>query len=329
MTGSNPRVAVIIAAYNVAETIGQAIESALQQPETTEVVVIDDASRDGTADVAEALAGRDSRVLVISNEQNSGPSRARNMAIAATRAPFVAILDGDDMLLPDRFTAMFALGEWDFCADNIVFFSEPDQLPSAIAGFTDDQSLSMTLDCATFIAGNIPDAARPRGELGFLKPVMRRKFLEYHAISYREECRLGEDFLLYVEALAKGARYEVLSSCGYAALVRQHSLSAKHSVADLNNLCTAESALLRSLELTAEERSILRRRNRSTVRRLNHRLVLESKAREGLFAGIATGLSRPGSLLDIARDRWRGFGKQPSAPVIPRRLLQMAHFIPD
>lgn len=329
MTGSNPQVAVIIAAYNVAETIGQAIESALQQPETTEVVVVDDASRDGTADVADALAARDSRILVIRNEQNSGPSTARNLAIAATSAPFIAILDGDDMFLPGRFGAMFALGEWDFCADNIVFFSKPDQLPSAIAGFAADQPLSMTLDCATFIAGNIPDAARPRGELGFLKPVMRRTFLEQHAISYRENCRLGEDFILYVEALARGARYHVLSSCGYAALVRQHSLSAQHSVADLDNLCTAEADLLQSLDLTADERAILRRRHRSTERRLNHRLVLDSKAREGLMAGLATGLSRPESLLDIARDRFRSLGKQPPAPVIPRRLLQLAHFNPE
>jgi succinoglycan biosynthesis protein ExoU len=329
MTGSRPQVAVIIAAYNVVGMIGQAIDSALQQPETAEVVVVDDASRDGTADAAEVIAGRDSRVRVIRNQQNSGPSKARNIAIAATRAPFIAILDGDDMFLPGRFAAMFALGEWDFCADNIVFFANPDQLPSAIAGFAADQSLSMTLDCATFIEGNIPDVARPRGELGFLKPVIRRKFLERNAITYREDCRLGEDFILYVEALAKGARYQVLSSCGYAALVREDSLSAAHSVDDLLNLCIAEAAILQSLELNAQERATLRRRHRSTERRLNHRLVLESKAREGLIAGLATGLSHPQSLLDIARDRWRKFGTQPPAPAIPRKLLQSAHFIPD
>lgn len=329
MTSSNPQVAVVVAAYNVAETIGQAIESALQQPETTEVVVVDDASRDGTADIADRLAGRDSRVLVIRNKQNSGPAKSRNVAIAATSAPFIGILDGDDMFLPGRFASMFALDEWDFCADNILFFSEPDQLPSAVAGFAADRPLFMTLDLLQFIGGNIPDVARPRGEFGFLKPVMRREFMEQHAIAYREECRLGEDFVLYVEALARGARYKVLSSCGYAALIRQHSLSAKHSVADLDNLCTAEAALLRSLDLKAEERAILRRRHRSTERRLNHRLVLESKASEGLIAGLATGLSRPETLLDIARDQWRRFGKQPPAPAIPRRLLQLAHFTQD
>lgn len=329
MTDSRPQVAVIIAAFNVAEMIGKAIESALEQPETAEVVVVDDASNDGTADAAQVFAQRDSRVRVIRNQQNSGPSRARNIAIAATRAPFIAILDGDDMFLPGRFAAMFALGEWDFCADNILFFSKPEQLHTTIAAYAADQRLTMTLDCATFIEGNIPDAARPRGELGFLKPVIRRKFLEQNAITYREDCRLGEDFLLYVEALAKGARYQVLSSCGYAALVRQHSLSEKHSVDDLSNLCSAEAAILQSLALTPQARANLRRRHRSTERRLNHRLVLECKARNGLIAGLATGLSRPQSLLDIARDRWRSLGPPPPAPAIPRKLLQSAHFMPD
>lgn len=329
MTGFKPQVAVIIAAYNVVEVIGQAIESALQQPETAEVVVVDDASHDGSADKAEVIARRDSRVRVIRNPHNGGPSRARNIAIAASRSPFIAILDGDDMFLPGRFAAMFALGEWDFCADNILFFSKPDQLPDAIAGFADDPNLTMTLDCATFIEGNIPDAARPRGELGFLKPVIRRKFLEQNAISYREECRLGEDFILYVEGLAKGAKYQVLSSCGYAALVRQNSLSAKHSIDDLSNLCAAEAAILQSLDLTAQERAILQRRHRSTERRLNHRLVLESKSRDGVIAGLATGLSRPQSLLDIARDRLLSFGAQPPPPAIPRKLLQSEHFTPD
>ena len=46
--GASPKVAVIVAAYNVAETIAKAVTSALAQPETAEVVVVDDASEDHT-----------------------------------------------------------------------------------------------------------------------------------------------------------------------------------------------------------------------------------------------------------------------------------------
>ena len=221
-------VAVIIAAYNVAPTIGDAVRSALDQAETAEVVVVDDASSDGTAAVVDDLAREDSRVTLIRQPINSGPARARNLAIEATTSPFIAILDGDDILLPGRFTAMFAEPDWDFCADNIVFFTRFDQIEAIRRSFADGPSQAMELDFTSFVEGNIPRDGKPRGELGFLKPVMRREFLVRHDLDYAEDCRLGEDFLLYCEALAKGARYRVIANCGYAALVRENSLSGLH-----------------------------------------------------------------------------------------------------
>lgn len=322
-----PSVAVIIAAYNVAQTIGDAVRSALEQAETAEVVVVDDASGDTTADVVEQLARQEPRVRLIRQERNMGPSRARNVAIATTSAPFIAILDGDDIFLPGRFAAMFAEGGWDFCADNIVFFTKEEQIAAIQRTFDEVPSQSMRLDLATFVAGNVPDLGKPRGELGFLKPVMRRAFLERHAIAYREDCRLGEDFLFYAEALAKGALYCVISNCGYAALVRENSLSGHHSVEDLEQLYLHESGLLKELELTTTEEALLRKRARSTLRRLHHRQVLACKNAQGLIAGLVTGLGKPTALVDIARDRWQGLvGKPVARPFEARSLLTSASF---
>lgn len=92
----SPSVAVIIAAHNAAETIGKAVISALAQPQTTEVVVVDDASEDGTSDAAHRAGAGDPRLTIIRNEQNLGPSASRNIAIDASSAPYIAILDGDD-----------------------------------------------------------------------------------------------------------------------------------------------------------------------------------------------------------------------------------------
>lgn len=328
---SPPRsVAVIIAAYNVAETIAEAVRSALQQPETAEVVVVDDASSDRTAEVVETLARSDARVKLIRQERNRGPSRARNLAIAATTSPFIAILDGDDILLPGRFGAMFAEPDWDFCADNIVFFTRFDQIEAICRAFADGPAQRMGLDFAGFVEGNIPEDGKPRGELGFLKPVMRRDFLERHGLGYREDCRLGEDFLFYAEALAKGARYSVISNCGYAALVRENSLSGRHSVDDLAQLHRHEVALADGLDLSEAQEALLRRRAKSTLRRLHHRQVLATKNERGLAAGISDGLSRPTAFIDIAKDRWKGLrGKGRDEPFRPRSLLTNANFSRD
>ncbi|NCP24910.1 MAG: glycosyltransferase family 2 protein [Erythrobacter sp.] len=323
-------VAVIIAAYNVAPTIRDAVRSALDQAETAEVVVVDDASSDETAAVVDDLAREDSRVTLIRQPINSGPARARNLAIEATTSPFIAILDGDDILLPGRFTAMFAEPDWDFCADNIVFFTRFDQIEAIRRSFADEPSQAMELDFTSFVDGNIPRHGKPRGELGFLKPVMRREFLVRHDLDYAEDCRLGEDFLLYCEALAKGARYRVIANCGYAALVRENSLSGLHSVNDLAQLYRHESRLADTLDLSRSQEDLLRRRVKSTKRRLHHREVLAARNDQGVVAGIRDGLRKPTALVDIAKDRWQGLtGKGGPQPFRPRSLLTRADFRRD
>jgi succinoglycan biosynthesis protein ExoU len=323
-----PSVAVIIAAYNVAETIGQAVQSALAQPETTEVVVVDDASTDDTAHIACEAADNDPRLLVIRNEKNLGPARSRNVAISSSTAPYIAILDGDDFYLPGRFTQMFAQPAWDLCADNIIFFTEQNQIEPVRSCFEAGNLQSITLDLKSFISGNIHTGGQSRGELGFLKPAMRRAFLEKHKLAYTEDCRLGEDFLFYVEALAKGARYTVLSRCGYAALVRENSLSGQHSLQDLSALHRGELELINRLTLGREEHALLTKRARSTLRKVHHREVLASKAEGGRLKGVVTGLRRPTSFIDIARDRMRQIGRG-NKSVAPRTLLHQGFFILD
>ena len=302
---SKPKVAVIIAAYNVAETIGKAVQSALAQPETAEVVVVDDASRDDTHLEAQTAAAGDPRLTVIRNEHNLGPARSRNIAISQTSSPYIAILDGDDFLLEGRFERIFKETGWDFCADNIIFFSDEGQIEAARTPFDNADLIPMTLDLESFVLGNIPDAKRPRAELGFLKPVMRRGFMEEHNLTYAEECRLGEDFLFYAEALMRGAVYAVVPHCGYAALVRENSLSGRHSIEDLKSLHERELQLCRSPDLNTAERKLLKRRTRSTLRRIHHREVLARKAESGSLLGAAAGITRPTSIVDIFRDRMR------------------------
>lgn len=322
---STPKVAVIIAAYNVAETIGKAVTSALAQPETAEVVVVDDASEDDTHLVAQIAAAGDPRLRVIRNESNMGPARSRNIAISQTSAPYIAILDGDDFLLEKRFEKIFATSEWDFCADNIVFFNEEGQIEAARTPFDNADLVPMTLNLESFVLGNIPDAKRPRAELGFLKPVMRRDFMEEHNLTYAEECRLGEDFLFYAEALMRGAVYAVVPHCGYAALVRENSLSGRHSLEDLKALHARELQLCRSPDLGTVERKLLQRRARSTLRRIHHREVLARKAARGSLLGAAAGITRPTSIVDIFRDRMRK-ASSTTERRLPRTLLASTSF---
>lgn len=95
-----PRVSIVIPTYRRPEATVRAVKSALAQTiQDLEVIVVDDASGDGTAEAAERIG--DARVRVLRQEKNQGASATRNRGIIDARAPFIALLDSDDELLPD------------------------------------------------------------------------------------------------------------------------------------------------------------------------------------------------------------------------------------
>lgn len=94
-----PCVSVIIPAYNHEQYISQCIESVLTQTFTDfEIIVVDDGSQDGTASVLEQYRGR----LSIIQQINRGTQAARNTAIRASSGQYIALLDSDDVWLPNK-----------------------------------------------------------------------------------------------------------------------------------------------------------------------------------------------------------------------------------
>jgi glycosyltransferase involved in cell wall biosynthesis len=86
------------------------VASALDQGSGVErVIIVDDASVDGTLSVAHELS-RDERVRVVARTLNGGPSRARNDGLAGVRSDFVVFLDADDRLVPGAIDAL--VGGW-------------------------------------------------------------------------------------------------------------------------------------------------------------------------------------------------------------------------
>ncbi|MGN6464968.1 MAG: glycosyltransferase family 2 protein [Rhizobiaceae bacterium] len=320
---SPAEICVVIAAKDAAATIGRAIRSALAEAEVAEVVVVDDGSADGTG--AAALAANDGtgRLAVLPLDRNRGPAFARNHAIARSAAPFVAILDADDFFLPGRFRRMLARKDWDLIADNIVFVegTDPTIDPEA-AAFADAPRF---LGLSEFVDGNISRRRVQRGEMGFLKPVMRRAFLDRHGLRYREDLRLGEDYELYVRALARGGRYKILHSCGYGAVVRPDSLSGRHRTDDLKRLYEADLAILRSEKLDNWATASLARHARHIAGRHALRAFLDRKSEGGLTAAGLRALKSPRTLPAIVggvvRDKLDRFTVASPGAAGPRYLL--------
>ena len=102
-------VSVIMTAYNCEAHVGEAVRSVLAQTyQDWELIVVDDASTDCTAEIVREFANSDARIRLLHNERNVGPPVSRNRGIATARGEFVAILDNDDVALPERFALSVA-----------------------------------------------------------------------------------------------------------------------------------------------------------------------------------------------------------------------------
>lgn len=106
---------VVIPAHNAALFLRETLESvAAQTRPPARVTIVNDRSRDGTRDLALACAAElaprlDIRVL--ENAGPPGPSAARNTAIRSSEAPWIALLDADDLLEPAHHESLLAMGE--------------------------------------------------------------------------------------------------------------------------------------------------------------------------------------------------------------------------
>ena len=291
-------VCVIIAAKNASGTIARAIRSGLREGRVAEVVVVDDGSTDGTAEASRVADDGSGRLRVLSLETNRGPAFARNHAIAHSSAPLIAVLDADDFFLAGRFDGLLVGDDWDFVADNIVFI---DGTGSVVEPSVPEfESAPRFLDLQGFIEGNISKRGASRGEIGFLKPVMRRSFLDSHGLRYKEELRLGEDYDLYARALVNGARYKIVHGCGYGAVVRPDSLSGRHRTLDLKRLYEADQAILAAPGLPKESAAALRRHERHIRGRYELRNFLDIKAEAGIWRAGLYALTKPSAMPAIA-----------------------------
>ena len=100
-----PLISVIVPVYNVEKYIRACLESVLQQTfDIFEVICVDDGSTDRSVDIINEFT--DSRIRVIS-QKNRGLAGARNTGIRFSKAPFVALLDSDDLWHPEKLQQHF------------------------------------------------------------------------------------------------------------------------------------------------------------------------------------------------------------------------------
>jgi len=251
-----PLVSIIVPAFDAETFIAATLASAVAQTlHDIEIIVVDDVSRDRTSEIVAAAAARDSRIRLIRQQRNGGPSAARNTGIAAATGSWIALLDADDRYEPERLERMVACANRhgaDLVSDNLLLVPEdrPDDTRAMIPDAILDSERPLTI--AEFVRRNIADPAFPDTNYGFLKPLMRRAFLDLHAIRYDESVRFAEDFALYAQCLRAGARWWMTPEPLYRYLVRRNSLTQVQTVHDLNKLRGVQQVMLDEARIASD-----------------------------------------------------------------------------
>ncbi|MEP7210056.1 MAG: glycosyltransferase family 2 protein [Alphaproteobacteria bacterium] len=288
-----PDVSVIIPTWKAAAFVGKAVASALASTGLVlEVVIIDDASPDNTFEVIQRLAVTDTRVKVDRLAVNSGPSVARNRAIALSTGRYIAVLDADDTITPDRLARLAQIADQngsDIVVDNMIEVDDEGRRISTQPFLRSPAfAEARTIDLATWVDFNLP--MKPGDCLGYLKPLLRRATLARLGLGYDPALRNSEDYYFVADLLAAGVRMHYAPDAGYNYQRSMTSTSYRLSPAHTQAWLDAEAAfrkrhteILRPQDLSALER-------RGRVLREVHQLVsaldLVKARRFGSVAGL-------------------------------------------
>jgi glycosyltransferase involved in cell wall biosynthesis len=190
-----PLVSIVIPAYNAAKFIGETIESALHQTyNNLEVIVVDDGSEDDTCSEVIKNAGQ----VRLVRQKNAGPSAARNRGIREARGEYVALLDADDLWLPEKTTLQMK------CLER---YPEAGLVFSDMIEFHDDKRESPTqfsmngLNEAFFGHQElVPNPFYKLMQVNFISTpsVLLRKSVFEQTGGFDEAYRFSEDFLLWL-----------------------------------------------------------------------------------------------------------------------------------
>jgi glycosyltransferase involved in cell wall biosynthesis len=189
----SPKVSVIIPAYNQAIYLGKAIQSALDQTyQDREIIVVNDGSTDNTAEIASHYQDQ----VIYIYQENRGLAGARNTAINNARGEFIALLDSDDVWLPE------------FLEKIVPVLSSNPQAAMVYSGYRyiDSKGIEIgipqqkvvppDLVYQTFVIdGNWINACT----------VVFRKNLAFEAGLFDEELKALEDFDLWIKLSRKGS----------------------------------------------------------------------------------------------------------------------------
>jgi glycosyltransferase involved in cell wall biosynthesis len=265
--GAEPTFSVVIAAYQAAATVGEAVQSALiQSLPPLEVIVCDDGSTDGTAAALEPYREQ----IRYLRQEHRGVAATRNAALRIVRGEFFTVLDADDAFLPGRLEALAALSsarpDLDVLCTDLLF----EVGGRAVGRFEE----TCPFDIDDQRAAVLDRCFCPH-------PAIRRTTLE-RVGGFDESMRTGEDWECAIRLIHSGANAGLVEEPLYRYRIHGDSLTADR-VATLRERVRFLERIGQTQVLRDHERSVLARsvaRHQASLAVAEAETALRSRARD-------------------------------------------------
>lgn len=182
-----------MAVYNSEKYLSEAIESILNQTfDDFEFIIINDYSTDNSLKIIKKYAKKDKRIKLINNEKNLGRAKARNLGLKIAKSKYLAILDSDDIALPERLKKQYNYLE----KNENVFL-----LGTGSDNINEDGKNRTTFNILT----SFEEVSKrlPKNNCIYHSSIMFRNTRKYF---YREKFPYSQDYDLYLRLLSDGKK---------------------------------------------------------------------------------------------------------------------------
>ena len=217
---SQPLITVIVPVYNIMEYLPRCVHSITAQTfKNLQIILVDDGSTDGTADLCDKLASEDSRIKVY-HKENGGSSSARNMGLKHAEGAYVGFIDSDDYIEPGMYEKLLAGIEKSGAYIAQVGRDEIDEEGNRLPDICIPPEKAKLYSNVEFLR----ELLLHKGDCSFCTKLFRRELFEEREFPIG---KLNEDFRLLVHMLTEGEGILSLPDRCYHVFYRQGSNSRK------------------------------------------------------------------------------------------------------
>lgn len=188
-------ISVIVPYWNAEKWLGDCLESLHKQEGGFEFILVNDASEDGSLDIAKEYAEKDERFVLLDNQRKQGVSGARNTGLDNAKGEYIAFIDADDVMMEHAFETIISTVNT-YPKASVIQFNHYRYYPTT--GVT---AMKYWNKAGAYDAENLP-----KMWFGVWNKVYKAYLLK--KIRFDEGLLFGEDGLFALEVLAKAGKFQ-------------------------------------------------------------------------------------------------------------------------